>query len=50
MYCSGADFSKDQSYVLHMLDQRQLHQLKLPLGEMTKTEVRKIAASLDLRS
>ncbi len=45
----GADFSKDQSYVLHMLDQRQLQQLKLPLGEMTKTEVRKIAASLDLR-
>ncbi len=45
----GADISKDQSYVLHMLSQSQLRQLKLPLGEMTKTEVRKIAASLNLR-
>ena len=35
--------------MLHMLNQPQLQQLKLPLGEMTKTEVRKIAASLNLR-
>ena len=45
----GADLSKDQSYVLCMLSQHQLQQLKLPLGEMEKTDVREIAASLDLR-
>jgi len=45
----GADSSKDQSYVLHMLDQQQLQQLKLPLGAMKKTEVRDIAASMNLR-
>tara|TARA_B100000953_G_scaffold201106_1_gene165713 strand:+ start:1160 stop:2194 length:1035 start_codon:yes stop_codon:yes gene_type:complete len=45
----GADSSKDQSYVLYMLNQQQLQQLKLPLGEMEKTEVREIAALMDLR-
>ena len=45
----GADLSKDQSYVLYMLNQHQLQHLQLPLGEMKKTEVREIAASLDLR-
>ena len=45
----GADLSKDQSYVLYMLNQQQLQQLKLPLGEMEKSEVRELAASLDLR-
>jgi len=45
----GADLSKDQSYVLYMLNQQQLQKLKLPLGEMKKSEVRELAASLDLR-
>ena len=39
----GADASKDQSYVLYMLTQAQLSHIMLPLGGMTKTEVRAIA-------
>ena len=40
----GLDASKDQSYVLCCLTQEQLAHLAFPLGEMTKEEVRKIAA------
>ena len=36
----GVDAAKDQSYVLHMLDGAALERLLLPVGEMTKTEVR----------
>ena len=39
----GLDESKDQSYVLYMLSQDQLAHIKLPLGELRKTEVREIA-------
>ena len=39
----GADASKDQSYVLYMLTQQQLRHILLPLGGMTKPEVRRIA-------
>ncbi len=46
----GADQAKDQSYVLHMLDADQLARLRLPLGEMTKADVRNLAADLDLRT
>ncbi len=46
----GADTAKDQSYVLHMLDEAVLSRLLLPLGHMTKAEVRKIAADLGLRT
>jgi tRNA-specific 2-thiouridylase len=46
----GADRAKDQSYVLHMLDQLVLDRLMLPLGAMTKADVRRIAADLDLRT
>ncbi len=46
----GADTAKDQSYVLHMLDDAVLGRLLLPLGGMTKAEVRRIAADLDLRT
>lgn len=42
------DLSKDQSYVLYMLTQRQLKGLLLPLGDYTKKEVRKIAAAKGL--
>jgi tRNA-specific 2-thiouridylase len=44
----GADVAKDQSYVLYMLGQAQLRQTLLPVGEMTKDEVRSIAARLAL--
>lgn len=37
------DSSKDQSYVLYMLTQEQLAHSIFPLGELEKTEVRRIA-------
>jgi tRNA-specific 2-thiouridylase len=46
----GADPSKDQSYVLYMLGSRQLEQVLLPIGEMTKDEVRHRADALGLRT
>ena len=39
----GLDESKDQSYLLYMLNQEQLAHIRLPLGELRKTEVREIA-------
>ncbi len=39
----GLDPSKDQSYVLYSLTQEQLSRLLLPLGELTKEQVRSIA-------
>lgn len=42
------DQSKDQSYFLHRLNQAQLSKTLFPLGEIPKTEVRRIAASLQL--
>jgi tRNA-specific 2-thiouridylase len=46
----GADEAKDQSYVLHMLGQEQLSRVLLPVGAMTKAEVRERAAVLGLRT
>jgi tRNA-specific 2-thiouridylase len=46
----GADAAKDQSYVLHMLDQAHLSRVLLPVGEMTKAQVRARAAALGLRT
>lgn len=46
----GADGAKDQSYVLHMLDQERLGRTLLPIGAMAKTEVRARAAELGLRT
>lgn len=40
----GVDFSKDQSYFLFELTQDQLARACFPLGELTKPEVRAIAA------
>lgn len=37
------DLSKDQSYVLYALTQKELAKILFPLGDMLKTEVRKIA-------
>ena len=42
------DLGKDQSYVLYMLQQEQLAKLLLPIGELTKPEVRDAARSLGL--
>ena len=39
----GVDTGKDQSYVLYVLNQQSLKNILLPLGEMTKEEVREIA-------
>ncbi len=39
----GLDTSKDQSYVLYSLTQEQLSRLLLPLGELTKEQVRELA-------
>ena len=44
----GLDETKDQSYVLYMLTQEQLSHLRLPLGELSKSEVRQIAEAQGL--
>lgn len=46
--CKAADEKKDQSYFLYTLNQEKLSKTLFPLGEMTKTEVRKIAGELSL--
>ena len=46
----GVDDAKDQSYVLYMLDQQQMARLLLPIGHLTKAEVRERAAELGLRN
>jgi len=45
----GRDLSKDQSYVLFGLNQDQLSQILLPVGDLEKREVRHMAADLGLR-
>jgi tRNA-specific 2-thiouridylase len=44
----AADANKDQTYFLWVLDQAQLARTRFPLGELTKPEVRRIAAELAL--
>jgi tRNA-specific 2-thiouridylase len=46
----GADAAKDQSYVVHMLGQRELARVLFPVGALTKADVRSIAASRGLRT
>ena len=46
----GADSAKDQSYVLSMLGQEELARVVLPVGDMTKDEVRAHARRLGLRT
>jgi tRNA-specific 2-thiouridylase len=47
----GADRAKDQSYVVHMLDQRALARTLFPVGELAdKAAVRAVAAELGLRT
>jgi len=44
----GRDEGKDQSYFLYTLGQQQLARALFPLGELEKTEVRRLAAEFDL--
>jgi tRNA-specific 2-thiouridylase len=45
---AGKDNNKDQSYFLCQLSQEQLSKTLFPIGELTKPEVRQIAAENDL--
>jgi tRNA-specific 2-thiouridylase len=44
----AVDLSKDQSYFLYTLGQSELEHLLFPLGDLRKSEVRKLAAQLGL--
>ncbi len=44
----AVDASKDQSYFLHRLNQAQLSRTLFPLGEIHKSEIRRIAEELKL--
>ena len=44
----GLDPAKDQSYFLHRLNQAQLAKTLFPVGELPKTEVRRIAEQVGL--
>jgi tRNA-uridine 2-sulfurtransferase len=46
----GVDAAKDQSYVLYMLGAKEIARTRLPIGEMTKAEVRARAHELGLRT
>ena len=45
---AGADNNKDQSYFLCQLSQEQLAKSLFPIGELTKPQVREIAAEMEL--
>ena len=45
---SGVDSSKDQTYFLYELGQKQLAKILFPIGHLPKKEVRKIAEENDL--
>jgi tRNA-specific 2-thiouridylase len=44
----SVDSTKDQSYVLHVLNQEQLRHSLFPIGDFTKSEVRDLARKFDL--
>jgi tRNA-specific 2-thiouridylase len=46
----GRDLSKDQTYFLFEMTQKQLAHAVFPLGEMTKAEVREVARSIGLET
>ena len=46
----GVDDAKDQAYVLHVIEEAVLARMLLPVGELTKADVRHLAADLDLRT
>jgi tRNA-specific 2-thiouridylase len=45
---AGVDDNKDQSYFLCQLSQEQLSKALFPIGELTKPQVREIAAKMEL--
>ena len=45
---AAEDEAKDQSYVLYTLGQEQLGRLRFPLGDLPKSETRRIASELGL--
>lgn len=47
---SGVDLSKDQSYFLYVLGQEELAHAMFPLGEMKKSDVRKLAEEVGLHT
>ena len=47
---AGKDKNKDQSYFLYELDQKTLSKLILPIGKLTKEQVRQKARSLGLHN
>ncbi len=47
---AGVDGDKDQSYFLCMLSQKQLGSALFPIGELRKTEVRRMAREADLET
>ena len=48
--CRGADEAKDQSYVVHMIAERDLDYVLFPVGVMPKSDVRAAAAQAGLRT
>jgi tRNA-specific 2-thiouridylase len=50
MLKKGTDLSKDQSYFLFEMTQKQLARAVFPLGDMTKSEVREVARSVGLET
>lgn len=46
----GLDQNKDQSYVLYMLGQEELARVRFPVGSLTKSETRRHASELGLRT
>ncbi len=46
----GSDRAKDQSYVLSMLTQDELARTRFPVGELTKKQVRRVAAGMGMRT
>ena len=48
--CKPHDLNKDQTYFLSQINQEQVSFCLFPLGDIDKTEVRKIAHELDLSS
>ncbi len=44
----GVDYTKDQSYVLHVLNQKQLSRSIFPLGNYLKSDVRQLARDFKL--
>ncbi len=50
MLKKGRDLSKDQSYFLFEMTQKQLERAMFPLGEMSKPEVREVARGLGLET